>query len=44
LTNPPIGEALAADGGEQHVVALAILNTELGAAVVAEVEFGKVAV
>ena len=43
LTNPPIGEALAADGGQQHVVAFGISDLERRAAVVTEIELGQIA-
>lgn len=42
LINPPIGEALAADAGQQHVVALGVGYTWRRAAVVAEIERGEV--
>ena len=44
FTNPPICEALATDGSEQHVVAFLIANAERGAAVIAEVKLCEVAV
>lgn len=43
FTNPPIGEALAADAGQQHVVAFGVGYTWRTAAVVAEIELGEVA-
>lgn len=44
FTNPPIGKALAFDHREQLVVALGIGDLERGAAIVTEIELGKVAV
>ena len=43
FTNPPIGQTLPADGGQQHVVAFGISDLERRAAVVTEIELGKVA-
>lgn len=43
FTNPPIGEALAADALQGIVAAFNIANTKLSAIVVAEIELGEVA-
>ena len=44
FVNPPIGKVLAFDAAHDVVGALCIVEAELGAAVIAEVEFGEVAV
>jgi hypothetical protein len=44
FTNPPIGKALAFDHGEQLVVAFGVGHLESRAAIVTEIELGKVTV
>lgn len=44
FTNPPIGKALAFNLGKQLVVALVVGDLERCAAIVTEIELGKVAV
>jgi hypothetical protein len=44
FTNPPIGQALAANGFKQHVGAFTVGNLESRAAVITEIELCQIAV